>query len=459
MPKIYTRIEQAVDTLKNDLVAFIQQLVRVPTLPGEEGKVSQIIAAKLESLGLQVRHLPVHPETLHGHPAFCDDGFPYDNRSNVIGILKGCRPSKAPSLILNGHTDVVSPGDEDLWSESPWSGKVMDGRIFGRGAADMKSGLATGIFALEAVRKSGLRLNGDLMIQCVAGEETGGCGTLSTIAAGYTADAAIIIEPTCLTICPVQSGALSFRLIVKGKSVHACMKNKGISAIEKFVPLFQAVETFNAERHRQFRNPLYPDPLNIAPTCINVVNSGDWPSTVPDKLVADGRFGVFPDEPVNAAKACFETMLEQAAKKDPWLRQHPPEIEWREGQFEPGSTSLEAPVFKTIAACHNRVMGEDPGMEGVTYGSDLRLFTNHARIPAVLYGPGNVLDAHTVNESISIAEIMQATNILALTICEWCDGREIVGSREQKLVGAGLVPAYVKQNPRGKRSDLNIEKG
>jgi len=116
-------------------------------------------------------------------------------------------------------------------------------------------------------------------------------------------------------------------------------------------------------------------------------------------------------------------------------------------------------VIKTIAACHNRVMGEDPGMEGVTYGSDLRLFTNHARIPAVLYGPGNVLDAHTVNESISIAEIMQATKILALRICEWCDGREIVGSREQKLVGAGLVPAYVKQNPRGKRSDLNIEKG
>lgn len=420
MPEIYTRIEQTVDALGNDLVAFIQQLVRVPTLPGEEGKVSGIIATKLESLGMQVAHLPVNLETLQDHPAFCDDGFPYDNRNNIIGILQGCNSSKAPSLILNGHTDVVSPGDEDLWSGSPWSGKVVDGRIFGRGAADMKSGLAVGIFALEAVKRSGLRLKGDLMIQCVAGEETGGCGTLAAIAAGYKADAAIITEPTCLTICPVQSGALSFRLTVKGKSVHACMKNKGISAIEKFLPLFQEVETFNAERHRQFHNPLYPDPLNIAPTGINVVNSGDWPSTVPDKLVADGRFGVFPDESVNEAKACFETMVQQAAEKDPWLKQHPPEIEWREGQFEPGSTSLEAPIIKTIGACHETITGKDPGMEGVTYGSDLRLFTNHARIPAVLYGPGNVLDAHTVDESISIAEIMQATKILALTIVEWC---------------------------------------
>ena len=423
MEKFNLKLMAAVDRLENEMVAFIQELVQVPTLPGEEGKVSNIIASKLESIGMQVVQLPVDPEALQDHPAFCDDGFPYDNRGNVIGLLNGKNPSRARSLILNGHTDVVSPGDEDLWSASPWSGNIDKGRIFGRGACDMKSGLAAGIFALEALNQAGLQLDGDLMIQCVAGEETGGCGSLATIVEGYKADAAIIIEPTRLVICPLQSGALSFRLTVKGKSVHACMKNKGISAIEKFIPLFQAVEAFNTERHQQYQNPLYPDPLNVAPTCINVVNSGDWPSTVPDKLVADGRFGVFPDESVDEAKERFETMIQQAAEKDPWLKQHSPEIQWREGQFEPGSTSLEAPIIKAIAASHQALVGQKPGMEGVTYGSDLRLFTNHARIPAVLYGPGDVLDAHTVDESISIAEIMQATKILALTICEWCGSR------------------------------------
>ena len=423
MADIHTRISQSVDSLEKDLVNFIQELVRIPSLPGEEGKASSILASKLEALGMQVVHLPVNPDALQDHPAFCDDGFPYDNRSNVIGILQGQNPSNGRSLVLNGHTDVVSPGDEDLWSDSPWSGKIDNGRIFGRGAADMKSGLAAGIFALEALIQSGIQFDGDLMVQCVAGEETGGCGTLATIVEGYKADAAVIIEPTRLTICPVQSGALSFRLTIKGKSVHACMKNKGISAIEKFIPLFQAVEAFNMDRHKHYQNPLYPDPLNVAPTCINVVNAGDWPSTVPDKLEADGRFGVFPDESVGKAKDHFETMIQQAAKKDPWLKQHPPEIEWREGQFEPGQTMLDAPIIKTIANCHQAIVGKKTGMEGVTYGSDLRLFTNHASIPAVLYGPGNVLDAHTVDESISIAEVMQATKILALTICEWCGGR------------------------------------
>ena len=423
MAEIHDRILQTVDALRNDLVAYIQQLVRVPSLPGEEGLLGNILAAKLESLGMRVVRLPVDPEALQGHPAFNDDGISFDNRSDVIGILPGRNRSNARSLILNGHTDVVSPGDEDLWSDSPWSGKIENNRIFGRGAADMKSGLAAGIFALEALIQTGVRLEGDLMIQCVAGEETGGCGTLAAIVAGHTADAAIIIEPTRLTVCPLQSGALSFRMTLAGKSVHACMKNMGVNAIEKFVHLFQAVEAFNTERHLHYENPLYPDSSNVAPTCINVVNSGDWPSTVPDRLVAEGRFGVFPGEPVQLAKDRFENMIQRTADNDPWLRQHPPQIEWREGQFEPGSTSLEAPVIKTVAASHKMVMGANPGMEGVTYGSDLRLFTNHARIPAVLYGPGHVLDAHTVDESISIVEIMQATKILALTIMDWCSGR------------------------------------
>ena len=418
-PKLMT----VVDRLQNDMIAFIQKLVIEPSLPGEEGILKGVISAKLEALGMRVEHLPVNPQTLQNHPAFCDDGFPYDNRSNVIGILQGKDPSNNRCLILNGHIDVVSPGDEDLWSASPWSGKVDKGRIFGRGAVDMKSGLAAGIFALEALGRAGIHLNGNLLIQCVAGEETGGCGTLAAIMEGYTADAAVIIEPTRLTICPVQSGALSFRLTVKGRSVHACMKNKGVNAIEKFLPLFQAVEAFNTARHQQYQNPLYPDPLNVAPTCINVVNSGDWPSTVPDKLTADGRFGVFPDESVEGAKKCFLTMIQQAAEKDPWLKENPPKIEWIEGQFEPGQTNLDAPIIKTITACHQDVLGEKPGMEGVTYGSDLRLFTNHARIPAVLYGPGDVLDAHTVDESISIAEVVKATKVLALTIMQWCNGR------------------------------------
>jgi acetylornithine deacetylase len=422
MKLIQKNISAAVKVLEPDIIDFISELVQVPTLPGDEGAVQGIVAGKLEALELEVDTIPITREALRSHPAFSDDGFPYENRSSVVGRWRGSGSGreKGRSLIFNGHVDVVATGDESLWRASPWSGSVEAGRIFGRGSADMKAGLAAAIFAVEVLKKTGIALVGDLLIESVAGEETGGCGTLATIVNGYRADAVIITEPTRLRLCPVQSGALSFRIKVEGRSIHACMKNRGISALEKFFLLFQAMEAFEKTRHQRYHNPLYEDPMNVAPINVGVLRSGDWPSTVPDKLVAEGRFGIFPGESVIDARADFMEMIERAAAADPWLRTHPPHVEWFEGQFESGQTPLDHPVMETLSSCHMAVTGEKPGVEGVTYGSDLRLFTNHGHMPAVLYGPGDVSDAHTANESISIKEVLKAVEILALTAVNWC---------------------------------------
>ena len=422
MGKLNAEIADAVAALKSDIVNFISNAVQIPSLPGSEKDVQTVIAHKLASLDLDVDTFAVKPEDLEKHPAFSDDGFPFDNRINVIGKWKGAAaPGKlGRSLILNGHVDVVSPGDENLWTDSPWSGKVADGKIYGRGSTDMKAGIAAAIFAIEALKKLRIELAGDIVIESVVGEETGGCGTLAGILKGYRADAAIIIEPTALKICPVQSGALSFRLHVKGRAMHGCMKNKGVSAIAKFYHLFKSIEVFEQRRHQHYRNPLYPDPMNVAPISIGVLKSGEWHSTVPDQLVAEGRYGIFPDESVEHAKEQFATMIRLAAEQDDWMRDHPPHVEWFEGQFESGQTSLDDPIIHVLSECHQLIAGEKPKIEGVTYGSDLRLFTNHGHIPAVLYGPGDVIDAHTVDECIVIEEVMRATNILALTIVAWC---------------------------------------
>ena len=422
MESLETKITDTVATLKNDMLNFISQLVQLPSLPGTEQEVQGVISRKLKSLGLEVDKFAVRLEELQVHPAFSDDGFPFDNRINVIGKWKGTAGSgkSARSLILNGHVDVVSPGDESLWANSPWSGRIADGKIYGRGSTDMKAGMAAVIFAIEALKKMGIRLAGDVLVESVVGEETGGCGTLASILKGYKADAAIIVEPTALKVCPVQSGALSFRLRVQGRAVHGCMKNKGVSAIANFFHLFQAIESFEQRRHRQYHNPLYPDPMNIAPISIGVLKSGEWHSTVPDQLVAEGRYGIFPDESVKGAKEKFTTMIRAAAEQDEWLRDHPPVVEWFEGQFESGQTSLDEPIIGVLSKCHQSVTGKIPELEGVTYGSDLRLFTNHGKIPAVLYGPGDVIDAHTVDEFIVIDEVIQATTVIALTLATWC---------------------------------------
>jgi acetylornithine deacetylase len=318
--------------------------------------------------------------------------------------------------------DVVPTGSESLWSESPWSGAIRDGQLYGRGSCDMKAGVAANIFAIQALQSLGFHPSSDVLVESVIGEESGGVGTLTTIVKGFKADAAIITEPTRLHLCPVQSGALTFRIKVAGRAIHACMKPYGVSAIEKFYLLLQAVQQLEQRRHVEYKNPLYEDPNNIAPVNFGTLHSGEWPSTVPDELVVEGRFGVMPGESTDSARQALASALIVAAQRDSWLADHPPSLEWFEGQFESGETSQESPIVRAIAEGHEQIFGKSPVVQGVTYGSDLRLFTNHGGIPAVLYGPGSIFDAHTVNEHVDLEEVVDATKVLACIVSSWCGG-------------------------------------
>jgi acetylornithine deacetylase len=418
-------IAAAVTALTPELFAFAQRLVRTPSLPGDEEGAHRIVAAKLQSLGLDTRIISATAEELNTHPAFCDDGIPVERRINVVGRLRGAATRNgardaARSLILNGHLDVVSPGNEALWDASPWSGIIRDGRLYGRGSCDMKSGLTAGIFAIETLQRLGLALDGDVLLESVSGEESGGVGTLTTIVNGYRASAAIVLEPTSLRLGLVQAGALTFRVRIAGRAVHACMKNQGVSAIEKVCRVIAGLNELERARHVTYSNPLYEDPNNVAPISIGTIHGGAWHSTVPDDVVLEGRFGVLPGESIPAAQQAFADALRRVADDDPWLRDHPPAFEWFEGQFESGQTNADEPVVGALCGAHKAITGATPVLQGVTYGSDLRLFTNHADMPAILYGPGDVLKAHTVNEFIELDEVVQATKVLALMMCGWC---------------------------------------
>jgi acetylornithine deacetylase len=410
-------IRPAVERRREELIAFASRAVQAASLPGQERAVQELIAERLREQGLDVTILPVRFNRLRGHPAFGDDGFSPDARIDVIGRWRGSGGGR--SLILNGHVDVVAPGDETLWTESPWSGAVRDGRLYGRGSCDMKSGLVSGIFALAVLRDLGWSPAGDIVVESVIGEESGGAGTLAAIVEGIRADGAIILEPTSLDLCPVQSGALTFRLTVPGRAAHGALRQHGVSAIEKFSLLHAAILELERDRHERHRHPLYDEPDWVAPVSLGTIRGGEWHSTVPDLVVAEGRFGVFPGESVAAARQALEETVARVAAADPWLRGNPPLITWFEGQFESGETPADHPLIATLGAAHQRVLGRGARIRGVPYGSDLRLFTNHAKMPAVLYGPGDVALAHTVNESIAVGEIIAAVTVLATAIAEW----------------------------------------
>ncbi len=344
-PSSADRLAAAVAAVAPDLVAFARQLVQIPSLPGRERAAHLAAAKAMTRLGLDPTIVSATRATLAGHPAFCDDGLRVEDRINVVGRWRAAEPrSGARSLILNGHLDVVPPGDEARWSESPWSGRVTEGRLVGRGSCDMKGGVACALFAVAALQRMGMAPGADVIVETVSGEESGGVGTLATIVAGWRADAAVILEPTSLKICPVQAGALTFRLTVRGRSAHGALKHSGVSAVDKLCLLVDALNRLDRERHGRRSHPLFPNPAQIAPISVGVVRAGDWPSTVPNEAVAEGRFGVFPGEGVGDARHTLESAVEAAATADPWLRDVPPSIEWFEGQFEPGETPHDAPI-------------------------------------------------------------------------------------------------------------------
>ena len=410
---------QTIDELTADSIKLLQDLIRIPSITGDETKAQLLFADRLRELNLDVDCWNPERKDLQAHPAFSDDGLALENRPVVVGHLRG-KESNGRSLILNGHMDVVPPGEESAWDDGPWSGALREEKVFGRGSCDMKGGLVAGYIALSALKKAGIPLRGSVWIQSVIGEESGGVGTLAAVLRGYRADAAIVLEPTRMAICPVGAGAASFRIRVRGKASHGAMRLEGVSAIEKFQLILSAIQQLEHTRHKNYQHPLYKADALVSPISVGKIQAGDWPSTVPESLVAEGRFGIFPEEKIQDARAEFESAILFAANQDSWLRENPPSVEWFEGQFEPAHTTLDSEIVSTLKKFHSDVHGGNPEIHGVPYGSDLRFFTNNAKMPAVLYGPGDVRVAHSLNEFVPVHEMISVAKVVALTIVEWC---------------------------------------
>ena len=396
---------------------MLRELVRIPSVTGEESAAQDFVTEILRGLGADISVLFPTYEELSAHPSFSDDGLPLGERPVVVGRW-GDDPDR-PTIVLNGHVDVVPPGDPDLWPHPPYSGALIDGEVHGRGACDMKGGLVAGMLAVSALREAGIDPGVNVIFHSVIGEETGGAGTLAAVVHGHTGDAAIILEPTGADICPVGAGAASFRLHVHGRAAHGAMRREGVSAIDKFVALQAAMARLEEERHADFHHPAFAEGELVAPVSVGTIVAGDWPSTVPDRLVAEGRFGILPGESLDDGRRALESALAGAAETDPWLRDNPPRVEWFEGQFAPAETELESQLVRALGDAHALVHARPPSIHGVTYGSDMRFFANDAGMPAVLYGPGDIALAHTVEERVAIREVRDVANTVALMLMRW----------------------------------------
>ena len=404
---------------RDALLRDLSELIAIESLGGHETAAQEWMAKTLIDLGLAVDVWPIDFVALAQHPAFSME-VPRDNGLGVVGTLGD---GEGPTLILNGHVDVVPIGDRSQWTVEPFTATIRNDAVYGRGACDMKGGLAAALAALRALVTSGVPLTGRVALQSVVGEEDGGAGTLATLLRGHRGHGALSMEPTQLMLAPAHAGALTFRIRVSGLSAHGCVREEGVSALEIFRPIHDALLALEADRNVRLRQPLFERYRLPYALSIGRLSTGDWPSSVPDRLICEGRYGIAPGERAENAQREFEEAVGSAAATHAYLRDHPPCVEWWGGQFMPAHTPADAAIVDATRCAIRDVTGEDARVEGMTYGADMRLLVNEGGIPTVLFGPGDVRRAHRPDEFVPIDDLLTAARVIALTAIRFCGAR------------------------------------
>ena len=417
--KIVKKIVAAVDTAFEEQLAFTQELVRFPTQRGQEHVAQEFMAQAMHDRGLPVDRWTIDLEDICHHPGFSPVNVSYENAVNVVATH---RPTQIQghSLILNGHIDVVPTGPRDLWTFPPYEPRIEDGWMYGRGAGDMKAGLAANLFAFDALRSAGYEPGGTVYFQSVVEEECTGNGALACLTRGYHADAALITEPTNGTLVRANAGVLWFQVEVRGRPAHVFESYKGTNAIEATYKIIKALKMLEGEwnsrksAQRYFENEVKPITINVGK-----IQGGDWASSVPCWCRIDVRAGMFPNTPVEEAQKEIELAIRAACRDDRYLSNHPPAITYNgftcEGYVLEENTEAE----QQLREAHCAVFSEDLNAQPSPAYLDARVFVLYDQTPALVYGPMSER-IHGFDERVHLGSLRQVTQTVALFMAKWC---------------------------------------
>jgi acetylornithine deacetylase len=398
---------------------LLQKLVQEPSTRGNESGAQAVIIEKCRELGLEMDIWEIGGEGLSVHEAFCSDRKDFRGNPNAVGILRGTGGGK--SMILNGHIDVVPAGNYHDWDRDPFSGHIECGKLYGRGSTDMKGGTASLLMAMEAIKNSGIKLKGDVIFQSVIEEESGGAGTLAAVLREYKADGAIIPEPTNMKLFPKQQGSMWFRISVKGKGAHGGTRYEGVNAIEKAMLVIDRLRMLESERNARITDPFFKSiPIPI-PINIGKIHAGDWPSSVPDLAIIEGRMGVAPNETQENAKIEMLNEINHLCEEDLWLKENPPVLEWFGASWLPGDLDPEHELIEVLSASFINVKDSAPLIEASPWATDGGILSKVGGVPVVVFGPGVTETAHQANEYIRLEDVFEAAEIIALSLLRWCE--------------------------------------
>lgn len=424
MDRLVESISRQVEDRKSELIDLLGQLISYPTVSPPARNTNEIqdfIKDYLDKLGFKTDKWEVYP----GDP-------------NVVGILKGEASTEFNSLIVNGHVDVAEVGDEKEWRSSPFAARIQDSYLYGRGAADMKGGIAASLFAIKLLQELGITLKGDLQFQSVIGEEVGEAGTLACTERGYTADYAVVVDTSDLHI-QGQGGVITGWITIESKEtyhdglrrkmIHAGGGVNGASAIEKMMKIITSLQEL--ERHwavTKGYDGFPPGTNTINPA---VIEGGRHAAFVADRCALWITVHFYPNEDYQEVIKEIEEHITAVSAADPWLRENPPQFNWGgksmivdRGEIFP---SLELdyghPGMNALTNSYEKLLGQDPVVGMSTTVTDAG-WLGRAGIPTVIFGPGKLEDAHAVNEKVEIQQLVDFTKVMAVFIAEWCNSKK-----------------------------------
>ncbi|MCA4920439.1 MAG: ArgE/DapE family deacylase [Roseomonas sp.] len=416
--KAMARIAAAIDTNFDKQVQFLAELVRFPSLRGREAPLQDWFARQMAARGYAVDRytladVPPHPKM--APMVECDPA----GSVQVVATHRAKNPT-GRSLILQGHIDVVPEGPADMWTHPPYAAVIRDGWMYGRGAHDMKSGVACMVYAMDAIRDAGFAPAADVYVETVTEEESTGNGALSTLLRGYRAVAALVPEPTGHTITRSQTGTIWFRLRVRGIPVHVAVAQDGSNAIMSAYVLIQALYAHTRKLNDAARASAWyadiKDPIKFNP---GIIRGGDWASSTPAWCEVDCRIGLVPGTTPEEAMAGIEATVRAAAKGDGFLANNPPEIVWTGFQTDPYVLEPGSEAEAVLAAAHASVHGGSLPERRTTAVNDTRYYGLYFDIPGLCYGPKGE-GAHAFDERTSIEDLRKCTLTMATFIANWC---------------------------------------
>jgi acetylornithine deacetylase len=430
---VQRRVLDRVEANRGALTELLTQLVRIPseTHPpgGDEGPVQAHLADYLREHGFDVDVFePWSVPGIENHAGWWP-GLDFTDRPNVVARHRGAGGGR--SLILNGHIDVVPSGPREHWTREPYGAEIDGGRLYGRGAVDMKGGVAAMIMALRCVLEAGYEPLGDVTLQSVVNEEFGGYnGTLACCVKGYGADAAIVTEPTGLRVSPAIKGGQVYRAVLPGRPAHSCFWWRGVSALDHAIALKAALRDWERLRTPEVRaTPFFDDPDEYPVPALSdtvwALTAGD-PAIMAHPETAEMHFWVdhLPGEDYDELLRRFEEHVRGALSAEPFLAEHPPVLERAVMRpFQGNAIPADHPVIGALQAATEAAGEPVRPPVGMPSPCDAMIFNLYSDTPAVVFGAGDLALAHAPDEYIELDELAASVRILALTILGFCGYR------------------------------------